>query len=108
MNVGPQEAFRALADPTRRSILMLLSSQDMSIGEVAAKFEVTRGAIKKHLSILEEGKLISVRIAGRERINHLEPNTLRAVSDWLGYFDKYWDERLAGLKQAIENEKDKN
>ena len=108
MNVGPQEAFRALADPTRRSILMLLSSQDMSIGEVAAKFEVTRGAIKKHLSILKEGNLISVRTAGRERINHLEPNTFRAVSDWLGYFDKYWDERLAGLKQAIENEKDKN
>jgi DNA-binding transcriptional ArsR family regulator len=106
MNVGPQAAFRALADPTRRSILMLLSAQDMSIGDVAAQFEVTRGAIKKHLSILEEGKLISVRTAGRERINHLEPNTLQAVSDWLGYFDKYWDERLAGLKQAVENEKE--
>jgi DNA-binding transcriptional ArsR family regulator len=108
MNIGPQEAFRALADPTRRSILMLLSSEDMSIGDVAAKFEITRGAIKKHLSILEEGKLISVRTAGRERINHLEPKTLRVVSDWFGYFDKYWDERLAGLKQAIENGKDKN
>ncbi len=105
MNVGPQETFRALADPTRRSILMLLSSQDLSIREVAAKFEVTRGAIKKHLSILEDGKLISVHTSGRERINHLEPNTLRAVSDWLGYFDKYWDERLVGLKQAIEKDK---
>jgi len=108
MNVGPQEAFRALADPTRRSILMLLSSEDMNIGDVTAKFEVTRGAIKKHLSILEEGKLISVRIAGRERINHLEAGTLQAVSDWLRYFDIYWDKRLASLKQAIENDKDKN
>ncbi len=106
MNVGPQGSFRALADPTRRSILIMLSSQDMSIGDVAARFEVTRGAIKKHLSILEEGKLISVRTAGRERINHLEPSPLQAVSDWLGYFDKYWDQRLAGLKQAIENEKE--
>lgn len=108
MNAGPQEAFRALADPTRRSILMMLSSQDMSIREVAAEFDVTRGAIKKHLSILQDGKLISVRSVGRERINHLEPSALQAVSDWLGYFDKYWDKRLTKLKQAIENEKDKN
>jgi DNA-binding transcriptional ArsR family regulator len=106
MNVGPQGAFRALGDPTRRNILMLLSSQDMSIGEVAAQFEVTRGAIQKHLLVLEEGKLISVRTAGRERINHLEPATIKAVSEWLGYFEQYWDKRLASLKHAIESEKE--
>ena len=108
MNVGPQGAFRALGDPTRRSILMLLSSQDMSIGEVAARFEVTRGAIQKHLSVLEEGELISVRTVGRERINHLEPGTIKAVTEWLGYFEQYWDERLTNLQHAIENEKEKN
>jgi len=106
MNVGPQGAFRALADPTRRSILMLLCSEDMSINDVAARFDMTRGAIRKHLSILEEGQLISVRAAGRERISHLEPGALKAVFDWLGYFDKYWDERLLDLKQAIDNEKE--
>ncbi len=87
---------------------MMLSSQDMSIRDVAAEFDVTRGAIKKHLSILQDGDLISVRTVGRERINHLEPSALRAVSDWLEYFDKDWDRRLTKLKQAIENEKDKN
>ncbi len=106
MNVGPQAAFRALGDPTRRSILMLLGSQDMNIGEVAAKFEFTRGAIQKHLSVLEQGELISVRTVGRERINHLEPNAIKAVSEWLGYFDEYWDTRLSSLKQAIENNKE--
>lgn len=108
MDVGPQQAFRALSDPTRRSILMLLSDGDLSIGDVADRFEVTRGAIKKHLAILEEGELISVRTAGRERINHLEPHALRAVTEWLRYFDRYWDERLAGLQQAIENEKEQS
>lgn len=108
MNLGPQEAFRALADPTRRNILMMLSAQDMSIQEVAAEFDVTRGAIKKHLSILQDGDLISVRTLGRERINHLEPDALRVVSDWLGYFDKYWDNRLTKLQQAIENNKDES
>jgi DNA-binding transcriptional ArsR family regulator len=106
MNVGPQGAFRALGDPTRRNILMLLSSQDMSIREVASQFEVTRGAIQKHLTVLEEGELISVRTVGRERINHLEPNAIKAVSEWLGYFDQYWDKRLGRLKHAIENKKE--
>ena len=108
MNLGPQQAFRALADPTRRSILMLLSGEDLSIGEVAAQFDVKRGAVKKHLAILEEGQLISVRTSGRERINHLELDALRAVSEWLEYFEQYWDERLAGLKQAVENTKEEN
>lgn len=104
MNMGPQSAFRALSDPTRRNILMLLSSRDMSIGEVASQFEITRGAIQKHLSVLEEGEMITVKSVGRERINHLEPDAIKAVSDWLSYFDQFWDKRLASLKQAIEKE----
>ncbi len=98
-----QGAFRALADPTRRGILLHLSNQDMTIGEVADQFDITRAAVKKHLTILEEGDLISVRVSGRERINHLEPATLKSVSDWLGYFNRYWDDRLARLGDAIEN-----
>ncbi len=105
---GPQSAFRALADPTRRRILLMLRDRDMSIRDVAAEFDVTRGAIQKHLAILEQGELISVRKSGRERLNHLEPAALRAVSDWIGYFDAYWDDRLANLKNAIENSREKD
>lgn len=107
MTVGPQGAFRALADPTRRNILMLLSEQDRSIGDVASQFDVTRGAIKKHLSILQEGKLISVKTVGRERINHLEPDAFKAVSEWLSYFDQFWNKRLAKLKRAVEKDNEK-
>lgn len=106
MNSGPQEGFRALSDPTRRAILMHLSQNDMSIGDVVARFDVTRGAIKKHLSILEQGKLISVHSAGRERINHLELQGVKAVTDWLAYFDQFWDERLGALKKAIESKRE--
>jgi len=101
-----QEGFRALADPTRRQILMHLSMQDMTIGEVAEKFEMTRAAVKKHLVVLEQGKLISVHNMGRERINRLEPLGLKSVADWFNYFSRFWDERLANLKHAIENEKE--
>ena len=101
-----QATFRALADPTRREILTHLSARDMTIGEVASKFDVTRAAVKKHLIILEEGNLISVRSQGRERINHLEPKALKHASEWMSYFSQFWDERLGKLEKII-NEKDK-
>lgn len=102
MNADLQPVFRALADPTRRDILMLLSQQDMTIAEVAAKFEISRGAVKKHLLILEEGSLLSVESRGRERVNRLEADALRPVIDWVSYFNGFWDQRLDALKQAVE------
>ncbi len=99
-----QGAFRALADPTRRDILVFLSERDMTVGEVAACFDMTRAAVKKHLTVLEKGALISVQPRGRERINRLEPLGLKTVADWLSYFDQFWDARLAALQDAIEDE----
>ena len=102
-----QGAFRALSDPTRRAILVELSNGDMTIGDVVDRFDVTRAAIKKHLTILEEGELITVHSAGRKRINRLRPEGLKIAADWIAYFDRFWDERLADLKTAIEIGKDK-
>ena len=99
---GEQSAFRALADPTRRQILMHLSQAEMSIGEVSDKFEMTRGAVKKHLSILEQGNLIKVRVQGRERINALEPKGMKQANEWLNYFNQFWDAKLDNLKSAVE------
>lgn len=103
MNTAVQGAFRALADPTRRQILLHLSQADMTIAEVSDHFDMTRGAIKKHLIILEEGQLISVHASGRERINRLEPMAMKSVSDWLNYFNQFWDNKLGDLRNAIEN-----
>jgi len=103
-----QATFRALADPTRREILTHLSKHDMTIGEVASKFEVTRAAIKKHLIILEEGKLISVQSRGRERINHLESQALKPASEWMNYFSQFWDGKLGALQEFINEEDNKN
>ena len=104
LNTDVQGAFRALSDPTRRDILLLLSEQDMTIAEVSARFSMTRAAIKKHLTVLEEGDLISVHPSGRERVNRLEPLGLKSVSDWLAYFDNFWNERLTTLKEAVERQ----
>jgi len=100
----PQSAFRALSDPTRRDILRLLASQDMTIAEVSDQFDITRPAVKKHLTILQEGNLIQVQAKGRERINSLNPAGMAPVLDWLEYFDTFWDDRLGALKTIIEKD----
>jgi DNA-binding transcriptional ArsR family regulator len=99
-----QLGFRALADPTRRSILLMLASKDMTIAEVATNFQMTRAAVKKHLTILDEGNLIIVRTHGRSRLNTLNPKGLKQVLDWFGFFDAFWDERLNSLKSEIEKD----
>lgn len=104
MNGLEQGAFRALSDPTRREILAHLSTRNMTIAEVSKEFEITRGAIKKHLTILEEGHLISVHTSGRERINKLDPKGLKSASQWLSTFSQFWDDKLGALKTAVENE----
>ncbi|MBO9412923.1 MULTISPECIES: metalloregulator ArsR/SmtB family transcription factor [unclassified Ruegeria] len=97
-----QNAFRALADPTRRDIVQMLASQDMTIAQLTDCFDMTRAAVKKHLTVLSDGGLIQVEARGRERINRLEPEGMAPVLDWLSFFDQFWDERLRNLKEAIE------
>jgi len=99
-----QMGFRALSDQTRRNILRLLASKEMTIAEVAENFEMTRAAVKKHLSILSDGNLISVHVDGRSRVNALNPDGLKRVFDWFSYFDAFWDDRLNTLKSEIEKD----
>ncbi len=99
-----QPVFRALADPTRRAIIAMLAERERSIGDIAADFDMTRPAVAKHLAILKESGVVLVEQKGRERINRLNPAALRTAADWLNYFDRFWDERLADLKTAVEKD----
>lgn len=80
----------------------MLASGEHSLGEIASQYEMTRPAVTKHLKILEEGGLIHIRAHGRQRLHALQPDALRPVSDWLGFFSQFWDEKLETLKQAVE------
>ncbi len=99
-----QSIFRALADPTRREIISMLADGARPIGDIADEFAMTRPAVAKHLRILEEGGVITVHPKGRERINQLNPEALKTAADWLNYFDRFWDDRLAKLKEVVEKE----
>ena len=99
-----QYTFRALADPTRRNILKMLNRQELTIAEVAENFEMTRAAVKKHLTVLSDGGLITIEPRGREKVNKINPAGMTPVLDWFAFFDGFWDTRLDALKTAIEKE----
>ncbi len=108
MNNDLQPAFRALGDPTRREILRQLATEELTITEVVSRFELTRTAVRKHLTILEEGNLIKVTVRGKERVNKLNPSGIKSTVDWFNYFDQFWDTALDSLKSTIEKDNPKN
>lgn len=101
-----QSVFRAIADPTRRAIISMLAQNEMSVGQVASVFSMTRPAVAKHLTVLRNAKLIHSEKRGRETINRLQPARLKAISDWLEFYRVFWDDKLEKLKAAVEGEND--
>ena len=99
------DVFQAIADPTRREVLQLLSQQNLSIAELATHFEVSRTAVVKHLKVLTEAGLVQGQKNGREKIYHLQPEPLKELQDWLAYYEKFWHNKLAKLKYVAENDK---
>jgi len=101
MKVDGNAAFRAMSDPIRRQILVLLADEEMSVTELDDQLDVGRASIRRHLTSLEKANMISTRSAGRQRINQLNPAGLVPVMQWLNEFDRIWDERLAGRKSTV-------
>ncbi len=102
-----RDAFAALADPTRRSILDLLRERrTLTAGAIAARFpQVSRAAVSKHLRVLRQARLVRARERGREWHYRLDPRPLAEIyQDWLGSFAPYWDESLQRLKRQVEDE----
>lgn len=97
--------WKALSDPSRRTVLRLLRNGPKTTGEIAKHFDQTRFAIMKHLSVLEDAGLLEVERRGRERWNYLNAATLEtALHDWVTPFQKDWASRLNRLKTRLEEE----
>jgi len=95
------DAFRALAEPRRRDILLLVQDRELTAGEIASRFEVTRPAISQHLKVLTKAGLISLRPQGTRRLYRARPEGLEELRRYLGQF---WDEKLFLLARAAEKE----
>jgi uncharacterized protein YndB with AHSA1/START domain len=99
-----EPVFRALADPTRRAILdALFEREGRSLGELVARFDMTRFGVMKHLRLLEEAGLVSTRKVGRERLHYLNPVPIREIHDrWTGKFAARASGALLGLRAHLE------
>lgn len=91
-------AFEALADPTRRRIVELVSDGERSAGEIASAFEISRPGVSKHLRVLREHGLIRARGEGTRRLYSLDAAGLTEVDDWLG---RFWTNRLDALETEL-------
>jgi DNA-binding transcriptional ArsR family regulator len=87
-------AIGALADPTRRRIVELLSEGERSAGEIASHFRMTRPGVSRHLRVLRENGLVQVRPEGQKRLYALDPEPLAELDDWLGRYRAFWSNRL--------------
>jgi DNA-binding transcriptional ArsR family regulator len=99
--------FGALADPTRRAILVRLTQGDANVTELAAPFQVSQPAISRHLRVLEQAGLISRSRRATARLSHLEAQPLKNATAWLATYREYWEEshqRLDELLAALQAE----
>lgn len=97
------DVFHAIADPTRRELLHLLSEQEMPVGAISSRFPITRTAVSKHLKVLSDAGLVQDRKVGRETRYRLNPEPLSELKHWLSYFDRYWENKLSVLKHYVES-----
>jgi DNA-binding transcriptional ArsR family regulator len=94
-----EAALKAIAEPRRRQILELVRDGELSAGEIAAHFDVTRPAISQHLGVLKEAGLVSERRSGTRRLYLARAEGLRDLQTFL---DGFWDERLDALRREAE------
>ncbi|TGL15674.1 ArsR/SmtB family transcription factor [Leptospira meyeri] len=105
--------FSALADPTRRAILMRLAKGDLTVMELAKPFNMSQPAVSKHLKVLEEAGLVSTTVRAQERPRRLETAPLKTAIDWIEKYRQMWEKRyrvLDGLLielQTIQTKGDK-
>lgn len=96
-----RDVFQAIADPTRRAILLLVATQSMTAGAIAANFDTARPTVSKHLQILTECELLQQEQNGREINYHLNPQKMKAIADFIEPFRQMWEERFNKLENIM-------
>jgi len=98
--------FSALADPTRRAILARLAENGSTVGELAAPYDISLPAISRHLRVLRKAGLVSRRTDGRVRRCALDAAPLRAASDWIERYRRFWEDQFDSLAEYLERTQD--
>jgi DNA-binding transcriptional ArsR family regulator len=91
------DPYAALADPTRRRILTLLSNRERSVTDLVRRFDVSQPAISQHLKVLRTAGIVNVRRNGRQRLYSVDFRRLKAIHDWVSQFEAFWTRKLDAL-----------
>jgi len=102
-----RDVFQAIADPVRREIIELVSAENMTVNEVAQKFDISRPAISKHLKILNECGIIELKQKGRERYCQIQAQNLIPAFMWIDQYKKLWEEKLDSFDNYLQDLKNK-
>src|ERR1700748_395882 len=103
-----RDVFQAIADPTRRAILLLVASQSMTAGAIAANFDTARPTVSKHLQILTECELLEQQQNGREIYYQINAKKMKTEAHFIEPFRQMWDDRFNQLETIMKNYKPKN
>src|ERR1700722_9040615 len=103
-----RDVFQAIADPTRREIINMLAHKNLNLNSVAENFDVSRPAISKHIKILKECGLLTIKQQGRERFCEAKLDGLNEVSDWVEKYREFWNIKLDALEVYLEELQTKN
>jgi len=100
------QVWKALSDPTRRTILDVLRDRPRTTTEIVERFsQLSRFGVMKHLEVLRQAQLVSTRDAGRQRVNSLNVVPIRQIYErWVGPFQELWSGELLGIKDMAETE----
>ena len=96
--------FASLADPTRRDILARVARGELSVGDIAAQYDVSFAAISKHLNVLEKAKLIIKRREGKKQMVSLSPDALHSADEYLEQYKQLWEQKFNKLDALLQEE----
>ncbi|EFK57112.1 ArsR/SmtB family transcription factor [Sphingobacterium spiritivorum] len=100
-----RDVFQAVADPTRRAILLLVATQSMTAGAIASNFDTARPTVSRHLQILTECELLTSKQNGREITYQLNPYKMKEIADFIEPFRQMWEERFNKLETIMKQYK---
>ena len=96
-----RDVFQAIADPTRREIINMIAHQTLNLNSVAEHFDISRPAVSKHIKILTECGLVSIKKQGRDHYCEAKLEKLGEVSDWVEQYKKFWESKLDALESYL-------
>lgn len=96
-----RDAFQAIADPTRRKIIDLISNGSMNLKAIAEYFDISRPAISQQIKILNECGLIEIKREGRETYCSIQPGELKKIADWAGQYSGLWEEKIDSFEAYV-------